>query len=330
MPCFNAAQSVARAVKSIQSQSLTDWELIVVDDGSEDQSAKIVETIAAKDPRIRLIKRPHTGVASASNAGFQACQGNLIARMNADDVSSPKRLEQQYKALEQDANLDAVSCLAHFAGDPIKAGGYAHHVAWTNKQISSEHINLNRFIDLPLPHPTLMYRRGLVDQFGGYLDGNFPEDYEMILRWISRGAKIGKVNEYLYHWHDPPSRLSRNDSRYDMSAFHKCKAPYLSHAIRSQGLADRDLWIWGAGRPARKCAQALEAAWKPAAGFIDIDPRKIGSNIHGRPVISSKHLPPAHTSIIVSYVGTRGAGEKIRTELRAADRVEGKDFWLCA
>ncbi len=330
MPCFNAQESIMRAIKSIQNQSITDWELIVVDDGSEDQSADIVETIAADDSRIRLIKKPHRGVVAASNTGFIASRGSLIARMDADDVSLPYRLEKQRKSLAEHSELDAVSCFAHFAGDEITAGGYAHHVKWTNQQTNPEQIRLNRFIDLPFPHPTLMYRRELVEKLGGYRDGDFPEDYEMILRWISAGATIGKVKECLYNWHDPPHRLSRNDKRYNMNAFHACKAPYLSHAIASQDLSDRDLWIWGAGRPARKCAQALETAWKPASGFIDIDPRKIGRNIQGRPVVSSLQLPPIKQTIIASYVGTRGAREKIRSELLATGRTEGRDFWLCA
>jgi len=330
MPCYNAQASVARAVASIQAQTMSDWQLIVVDDGSEDHSAEVVAGIATEDHRIQLIKRPHEGVAAASNAGFEAAEGSLIARMDADDVSLPDRLEKQRDALLGQPDLSAVSCLARFAGDTDSAGGYAHHVAWTNRHITPEQIELNRFIDLPLPHPTLMYHRELIENFGDYRDGDFPEDYEMILRWIAGGAMIGKLNEVLYDWHDPASRLSRNDPRYDMEAFHNCKAPYLTRAIEESGQSHRELWIWGAGRPARKCARPLESAWKPAAGFIDVDPRKIGRNLHGRPVVSSEDLPPKEQAIIVSYVGTRGARERIREDLLASDRVEGMDFWICA
>ena len=95
MPCFNAQASIARAVNSIQQQTLSNWELIVVDDGSQDESAEIVEKIADKDHRIQVIRRPHQGVVGASNTGLEAAQGKLIARMDADDVSLPMRLEKQ-------------------------------------------------------------------------------------------------------------------------------------------------------------------------------------------------------------------------------------------
>ena len=330
MPCHNGVKTVGRAVESIRAQTLENWELVVVDDGSTDGSAEVVARIAETDVRIRLLRRPHEGVVAASNFGFSHASGGLIARMDADDVSLPRRLERQVEMLGARADLGAVSCLTRFAGDAAAAGGYAHHVGWANAAVSAEDVALSRFVDLPVPHPTLMYRRETIGRCGGYRDGDFPEDYEMILRWISQGTRIGKVDEVLYDWHDPPGRLSRNDSRYAPEAFHRCKAPYLAQAVADSGCAGRDLWIWGAGRPARKCARPLEAAWKPAAGFIDIDPRKIGRKLHGRPVVSADDLPDRENSVIVSYVGTRGARDVIRTALTDTGRIEGVDFWIAA
>ena len=330
MPCYNAAASIARAVESIRDQSINTWELIIVDDGSEDDTASIASSYAAKDKRIRLMNRPHEGVVAASNAGFEISCGNLIARMDADDLSRPARLERQLEKLHKHPELGAVSCLAHFAGNNKTAAGYAHHVDWTNRHLSDEEIALNRFIDIPFPHPTLMYRRELIEQHGPYHTGDFPEDYELILRWLAAGVNIGKVDQILYDWHDPPTRLSRNDERYAMEAFHRCKAPYLAEAIRQSECHDRELWIWGAGRPARKSARYLEKAWKKASGFIDVDPIKIGRELHGKPVISADDLPPAKQAVIVSYVGTRGAGDCIRKELSDRGRTEGRDFWICA
>lgn len=330
MPCYNAEATLQRAVESIRAQSIDNWELIIVNDGSEDDTASIASSYAAKDKRIRLINRPHEGVVAASNAGFEASCGDLIARMDADDASHPNRLKRQLEELRKYPQLGAVSCLAHFAGNKITAAGYAHHVDWTNRHLSVEEIALNRFIDLPFPHPTLMYRRELIEQHGPYHAGDFPEDYQMILRWLAAGVRIGKVNELLYNWHDPPTRLSRNDERYAMEAFHSCKAPYLADAIEQSGCIDRELWIWGAGRPARKCANHLEKAWKKASGYIDVDPLKIGRQLHGRPVVSADEMPPAKQAVIASYVATRGAGDCIRKELSERGRLEGRDFWICA
>ena len=284
--------------------------------------------MSASDSRIQLVRCEHAGVATASNHGFSYATAPFVARMDADDVSRPHRLEKQLNALVNNPGLSAITCLAHFAGDPKQSAGYAHHVQWTNQQVTTDKMMLNRFIDLPFPHPTLMYRSELVKKYGGYRQGNFPEDYEMILRWIAGGAKIAKINEILYDWHDPPTRLSRNDPRYDMMAFHRCKATYLKQAITHAECNKRELWIWGAGRPARKCAQPLEQVWKPASGFIDIDPRKIGLELHGHPIVSPDNLPATGQAVIVSYVGTRGARDNIRAKLIEMNRVEGIDFWI--
>jgi len=330
MPCYNAEATVSRAIRSIQGQTIQDWEFIIVDDGSTDNSANIAEDLAKTDDRVWLIKRDHEGVVGASNHGFTLATAPLITRMDADDASRPDRLEKQRQRLIDRPELGAVSCLAHFAGNLETAVGYAHHVDWTNHQISHEQMALNRFIDLPVPHPTLMYRRQLIENHGRYREGDFPEDYELFLRWVAEGVTIGKVNEVLYDWYDPPTRLSRSDRRYDMAAFHLCKAPYLTTAIQKSGCSHRELWIAGAGRPARKCARSLESAWKPASGYIDIDPRKIGQIYQGRPVVSMNDLPPIEQAVIVSYVGTRGARDIIRSQMLATGRTEGIDFWIAA
>lgn len=331
MPCYNAEGSVGRAVESILAQSWDDWELIVVDDGSRDGSAGVVEGYARRHPgKITLARRPHRGVVAASNEGYRLAKAPLIARMDADDVSLPRRLEKQRRALLESPETDVASCLVRFAGDPESAGGYAHHVAWANQRVTAEEIELSRFIDLPAPHPTLMFRRELLDRCGLYRDGDFPEDYECFLRWVDSGARVVKVPEVLFEWHDPPTRLSRTDRRYATAAFHRCKAPYLAKAIQDSGCGARHLWIWGAGRPARKCAEPLERAWKKAAGFVDVDPRKIGNSLQGRPVVSAAGLPPADQAVIVAYVASRGAGDVIRRELLESGRTEGVDFWIAA
>lgn len=330
MPCYQAGNTVDRAIQSIRNQTHQDWELIIIDDGSRDDSASKAAIHASADSRVSLHRRDHQGVVEASNHGFRMARGQIIARMDADDVSRPSRLQLQLDHLLRRPEIGAVSSLARFAGNPDTAGGYAYHVNWANQCLSREQIAHNRFIDLPVPHPTLMYRRELIESYGGYKHGDFPEDYELILRWISHGTQIAKLNEILYDWHDPPTRLSRTDSRYDMLAFHRCKAPFLAEAIHQSGCSGRELWIAGAGKLARKSAATLEQAWKPCSGYIDIDPKKIGRVLHGRPIVSLDQLPPKENSVIVSYVGSRGAREIIQRQLSATGRKEGYDFWLAA
>lgn len=328
LPCFNAADTIARAVAGVRTQSRDDWELLVADDGSTDGSAGVVESLAAGDARIRLIRLPHRGVVSASLQALSLARGRWIARVDADDVCHPLRLETQRAYLEANPAVDVASCRVRFVGDADAAAGYAHHVAWANAHQTPDRIALARFVDLPVPHPTWMFRRTLLETHGTYRAGHFPEDYELMLRWTSRGVRFGKVAETLLDWFDSADRLSRTGPAYTEEAFRQCKAPYLAEAIAAGGCDGRDLWIWGAGRPARKAARPLEQIWKSAAGFIDIDPRKIGRLIQDRPVVGPDRLPDPDQAVIVSMVGSRGAGDLIRDRLRSSGRREGVDFWI--
>ena len=108
MPVFNAECSIKRAVTSILEQSLPPVELIVVDDGSTDNTVQILKSL--QDDRIQLVQRPHRGVAFAANAGTELARSPLIARMDADDVSLSQRLEKQVAWLRLH-ELDVVGCL---------------------------------------------------------------------------------------------------------------------------------------------------------------------------------------------------------------------------
>src|SRR5436305_11764547 len=95
MPVYNAQRYIAAAVQSILDQTFTDFELIVVDDGSTDRSGDILRGFAARDPRVKLISRPNTGYVVALNEALATATGEFIARMDADDFSLPKRFERQ-------------------------------------------------------------------------------------------------------------------------------------------------------------------------------------------------------------------------------------------
>src|SRR4051812_4814918 len=92
MPVYNAERYVAEAIESILAQSPGDFEFIIIDDGSKDGSLAILERYAARDPRIRLVSRPNTGIVKALNQGLEMASGELVARMDADDIALPGRL----------------------------------------------------------------------------------------------------------------------------------------------------------------------------------------------------------------------------------------------
>ena len=228
LPAFNAAATVTRAVLSIRQQTWTDWELILVDDGSTDGTGHLLRALAADEPRVRVVTTEHRGVAAALNTGIKEARGRFIARMDADDEAHPERLSEQRLLLEQDDSLGLVGSLVEFGGDRVNAAGYALHVDWMNALVTPQEIALNRFVESPFAHPSVMFRRVLIERYGGYRQGDFPEDYELWLRWLEAGVVMTKAPRVLLTWHDAADRLSRTDARYALEAFYRCKSAFLA------------------------------------------------------------------------------------------------------
>lgn len=329
MPARDAAATVARAVASIQSQTLRDWELVALDDGSKDATRFILIEMAQLDPRIRVL-RTKSGLAGALNAGIAAATGEFVARMDADDESAPERLAQQAAYLTAHPEIGVVGSRVEFGGDRTKSEGYALHVDWVNSLLTPEEIFVHRFVESPFAHPSVMFRRALVEEHGGYRIGDFPEDYELWLRWLDLDVKMAKLPDTLLTWHDLPGRLSRRDPRYSPEAFYQLKAHWLAEWIKRELPPERAIWIWGAGRPTRQRTAHLATEGVKLAGYIDVDAKKTGKKVGGVPVVSADELPPLAGSFVLGYVGTRGARDQIRAALLKSGRVEGRDFLMCA
>lgn len=327
LPVYNAAPSIKAAINSCLAQTFSDFELIIIDDGSTDDTLSILKKLASNDNRIKIISNPHKGIVESLNLGILESKGNFIARMDADDEMFPQRIEKQIEFLKNNPSIGLVSCLVEHGGDSKSQEGCALHVNWINSIITSEEIELNRFVESPIAHPSVLFRKEICDQHGSYRDGNFPEDYELWLRWMDEGIKIAKLPEILLRWNDLPKRLSRTDARYSNEAFQRIKAGYLAEFITEQIKSNgRKLWLCGAGRITRQKSAFLIASGLEIGGFVDVDPNKIGKVLNGFPVISLEELPNKKESYVVSYVGNRGAREDIRRDLKIRGLVEGMDF----
>src|SRR5207247_9233486 len=126
------------------------------------------------------------------------------------------------------------------------------HVDWSNTLLSHQEISLARFVESPVVHPSVMFRRELIDRLGGYAEGQFPEDYELWLRWLEAGVRFEKLPEALLRWRDRDARLSRSDPRYDSEAFYRMKAIYLARWLAANNRHHPKIVVCGAGRLTRR------------------------------------------------------------------------------
>ncbi|WP_147820437.1 glycosyltransferase family 2 protein [Salidesulfovibrio onnuriiensis] len=326
MPCYNCEDTVGRALDSLLDQTVEDFEVVAVDDGSTDGTAGVLRDYARRDDRIRPVLADHGGVVAAANTAMEAATGEYVVRMDADDESLPERLEHQAALMDDDSALGLVGCRVRFGGCRKRCAGYAHYVDWTNTLLDHEAISLNRFVEFPVPNPSIMFRRSMLEEHGGYRDGDFPEDYELLLRWLERGVRMAKADAELLVWNDPPTRLSRNHPKYDVDAFYRIKTRYLARWLERNNPHHPVVHILGAGRTSRKRADLLKGYGVEFAAYYDLDPRKIGHRVHGIPVLSRDEVPGPGRGFCLSYVATRGARRDIADFLDGRGCALGRDY----
>ncbi|MCF6356663.1 MAG: glycosyltransferase [Draconibacterium sp.] len=324
LPFFNAEKTLKAAIKSILKQSFYDFELLLINNNSTDSSFTIANSFAEKDSRIRLLIEKKQGVANAMNCGLKNARGKFIARMDADDISMPRRLEKQLQYLNNNPEIDFVGSNVKYVPHNKNSAGFERFVEWANSFYSPKQIDLNCFVEIPVINPTIFFRRELFEKLGGCFDSDFPEDYEMQLRYLAAGVKMAKLDEQLLEWHDYSMRLTRTDNRYSTEAFFKTKAKYFKSWSVANNPFHPNIWVWGAGRKTRQRAKLLEKEGIVIDGFIDI----IKFKTTLKTTIHYSEIPKPDNIFIVSMVTKSGVREQIKEFLVKENYVEGVDFIL--
>lgn len=320
LPVRNGAPYLSDALDSLVRQSLQDIEILVVDDGSDDATPEILEEWQDRDARIRIHRQAPTGIVAALERGRRAARGPYLARMDADDVSEPERLERQLAFLESRADLAGCGSRMEYVPREALKDGARRYERWINSVVTPEAIAADIFVECPVPHPTFFLRASLVDEIGGYRDRGWPEDYDLVLRLWEAGHRLGKVPETLLRWRESPDRLSRVDETYSHEAFRRCKV----HFLRRTLLKGRPgVVIWGAGPTGKAFGRELSRQGGAILAWVDLDPRKIGQEIHGAPVLSPDRAGEVAERRELRRVGRPGESGAPRRNEEVGDRSVG-------
>jgi glycosyltransferase involved in cell wall biosynthesis len=326
LPAFNAEATLGLALRSVARQTARDWECVVVDDGSTDGTARVVREFAGDDARFRLLSRPHGGIVAALNAGLGTCRGELVARMDADDLMQGRRLDRQSAALSLRPEWAGVGCHVRLFPRRGMTDGLRSYERWLGSIRDAADVAREAFVECPLAHPTLMLRRELLERFR-YRDTTWPEDYDLVLRLLEAGEQLGTVPERLLHWRDGAARLSRSSARYAIPAFIECKADYLARGFLKN--VDRYV-LWGYGDTGKALAEALAQRAKHPSAIIELHPGRLGQLIRGVRVIPPETLPALpRQPLLVSVAGMTPRSE-IRAALQQMGFAETTDFVCCA
>src|SRR5262249_24521816 len=166
LPVRDAVATLPACLASIRRQTEERFECVVVDDGSRDRSRACAERMARGDPRFRVIALPPRGLVDALTSGLDACRGELVARMDADDLMHRHRLAEQSASLRADPTLSGVGCHVRVFPRAGLRPGLRDYERWLRGIDSAEAVRRERFVECPLPHPTWMLRREVLRRFG--------------------------------------------------------------------------------------------------------------------------------------------------------------------
>jgi glycosyltransferase involved in cell wall biosynthesis len=206
MPVWNGEKYLAASLQSVWAQTFTDFELIVVDDGSTDATAKILSECL--DPRLRVCRLPHGGIVQALNHGLQQARAGWIARLDADDLALPERLARQWRALQK--NPAAVLC--HTGVEFINEAGLP--VCRLRMPRSRSLLAMRLCFQCPIVHSTVMFKQAVAVAVGGYLPADrHAEDYSLWGRMLCRGEFIG-LPEKLVRFRVHPYSVSRQNQEF--------------------------------------------------------------------------------------------------------------------
>ena len=324
LPARNAAATLYACLSSIIRQTEPSWECVVIDDGSTDCTADIARDIGRRDPRVLVVSAGPQGLIHALNEGLSHCRAPLIARMDADDLMHRRRLAAQRDALEQDASLSAVGCHVRLFPRRSVSPRLREYEAWLNGMRTADQIGRDRFVECPVAHPTLMMRREMAAL--GYADRRWPEDYDLVLRALASGMRIGVVPRRLLCWRNGAGTLSRTHPRYAQVQFIACKAHYLATGF----LANTETYVlWGYGATGRALRRALAVFGRFPSHIVEVKRGRIGQRIHGAPVVGHTALEQLRGQPIVVSVARADPRRQIRGVLAGMHFVEGADY-VCA
>ena len=302
MPMKNASPYLQDCIDSIINQTYENWELLVVNDHSTDDSEKIMKKYCNDQQRIQLYKNNGSGIIDALKLAYSKSIGSYITRMDADDIMNANKLSALYDQLESKGKGWVVTgCVKYFSSNKQLNEGYLQYEKWINTLTRKETNYSEIYKECVIPSPCWLINKEDLDQIGGFNSSIYPEDYDLAFRMFYGGIQITGVKGVLHLWRDYPERTSRNDPNYSNNAFPLIKTYYF---LKHELITNEDLILWGAGKKAKAIAKIFIEK-KIIFKWITNNPKKIGKHIYGQKIINTDNIIINENSQIIIAIASK-------------------------
>jgi len=320
MPVYNAERWLPEAVDSILRQSADDLELLIVDNGSTDRGPELANDYARRDGRIRVLFEPRRGLSRALNRGLEAARGALVARLDADDLAAPDRLERQAAFLAAHPDVGLVGSWA------VEIDDRGRPVGQRTPETRSEILSLMLGRCNPFIHSSVMLRTDLVRELGGYRPAfEAAEDYDLWLR-IAEVSRVANLPEALVSYRIHGGGVSRKDPLRQAFSVRLAKTAAAARrqygADPTEGILDPPDW---------RCALASESFYARDAAlyrWLDL------ARSHSERSYAPQSAMPVEQLDELSHVERRLAAWAMLAQITSTDQTEARQavrafFRLC-
>ncbi len=324
IPFKNTSQYLPECIDSILNQSYTNWELVIVDDGSTDDSYNVVESFSDNDNRIILFKNSGSGIIEALRMAFKHCKGDYITRMDSDDIMIPNKLEVLLEGLRNHGKGHvAVGLVKYFSSKGIN-DGYAKYEVWLNN-LTKKGTNFSEiYKECVIPSPCWMIHKDDLITCDAFNPNDYPEDYDLTFRFYKHDFKCIPCDEVLHEWRDYSTRTSRIHEHYATNHFIDLKLRYY---LELHYDSNRPLAIWGAGEKGKFIAKLLIKKNIPFEWICD-NPKKIGKHIYDQEMKNFNYLEVLKHPQSIITVANEQAQEEIKQYFKTQNMLSMVDYFF--
>ena len=307
-PFKNTAAFLDEMLTSVLNQTYQNWELLIVDDHSTDNSFDLVNSYAANDSRIKLFTNPHSGIITALREAYLRSTGVFITRMDSDDMMSSNKLESMVSDLNNSGTGNvALGLVKYFSANGI-GEGFKNYENWLNDLTRLGENYQDLYKECVIPSPCWMVYREDFEMVGGFESDQYPEDYDLVFRFFQNGLKCIPSQKVLHHWRDYSTRASRTDKNYADNTFMDLKLAYF---LKLHRIEAKPLVVWGAGAKGKTIAKVLSDNDVPFHWVCD-NPKKIGKEIYGKIMLGFHVIDELENAQNIITVANQNAQKQIK------------------
>lgn len=324
MAAKNTAPYIRQCLDSVVAQTYENWELIVINDHSTDETANIVKEYEKKDSRIKLVHSKRNKLIPALKEGYEHVTGELINRMDSDDKMPHDKLESLVAEwLKYGKGYIVAGGTEHFVEEGTVGGGFRRYEKWLNNIARNQLHYQEIYKECVIPSHCWIIHKDNFDEVEAFNPEVYPEDYDLCFRFYRANMKVIGIDKILHYWRDRSNRISRTWEEYEDNRYFDLKLKYFYELDRDR---NRPLVVWGAGRNGKDLVKKVQHYEEHLKWVCDND-QKIGKHIYNIEMQSPEAIGGIDRPQILLAIANQKEVQKVREQLKKWDKKPVEDFW---